>query len=456
MTLTADHAYRVGRFLGWYYASPLSGFHMPNYRPRILIGKDTRRSSYMLEYAIAAGLTASGADAYMLHVTTTPSVSYVTRTDEFDCGIMITASHNPFYDNGIKLINRYGEKMDDATTALVEAYLDGDVQRLGLDGNELPLARREAVGSIVDYVAGRNRYVGYLISLASHSYREMKIGLDCANGASWMIAKAVFEALGARTYVMGTAPNGLNVNDGCGSTHIDALRKFVLENHLDVGFAFDGDADRCIAVDEHGQTVDGDCILYILATRLAARGALGGNTVVCTVMSNSGLFKSLEAAGIRSEQTAVGDRFVYECMQQNGYSLGGEQSGHIILRKYATTGDGLLTAIMLTERMVDAKMPLSRLAAPVVLSPQLQKSIRVPDKDAVLADPVVKARLADIAARLGDSGRILLRRSGTEPVVRVMVESPSLALCGACADEMLALIRARGLAEEAEAPERLH
>lgn len=444
VTLTADHAYRVGRFLGWYYASPLSGFHMPNYRPRILIGKDTRRSSYMLEYAIAAGLTASGADAYMLHVTTTPSVSYVTRTDEFDCGIMITASHNPFYDNGIKLINRYGEKMDDATTALVEAYLDGDVQRLGLDGNELPLARREAVGSIVDYVAGRNRYVGYLISLASHSYREMKIGLDCANGASWMIAKAVFEALGARTYVMGTAPNGLNVNDGCGSTHIDALRKFVLENHLDVGFAFDGDADRCIAVDERGQTVDGDCILYILATRLAARGALGGNTVVCTVMSNSGLFKSLEAAGIRSEQTAVGDRFVYECMQQNGYSLGGEQSGHIILRKYATTGDGLLTAIMLAEEMRDRKASLSRLAAPVLLYPQTVRSIRVTDKSAAMNDPIIRAEFDAVNREIGGNGRALLRASGTEPVLRIMLECETEALCSSFTDRIADVIRKRG------------
>lgn len=444
VTLTADHAYKVGRFLGWYFTSPLSGFHEPNYRPRILIGKDTRRSSYTLEYAIAAGLTASGADTYMLHVTTTPSVSYVTRVDEFDCGIMITASHNPFYDNGIKLINRYGEKMDDATTALVEAYLDGDLRRLGLDGNDLPFAHREAVGSIVDYVAGRNRYVGYLISLASHSYRDLRIGLDCANGASWMIAKAVFEALGARTYVMGASPNGLNVNADCGSTHIEALGAFVRENHLDVGFAFDGDADRCIAVDENGDTVNGDHILYILGTRLAARGALGKDTVVATVMSNSGLFKSLEKVGIKCVQTAVGDRFVYESMQKNGYSLGGEQSGHIILKKYATTGDGILTAIMLTEEMRDRKASLSQLASPVHLYPQTVRSIRVSDKPTAMADPLIRAEFEAVNREIGGNGRALLRASGTEPVLRIMLECETEEQCLAYTDRISEVIRKRG------------
>lgn len=448
VTLTSDHAYKVGRFLGWYFTSPLSGFHEPNYRPRILIGKDTRRSSYMLEYAIAAGLTASGADAYMLHVTTTPSVSYVTRMDEFDCGIMITASHNPFYDNGIKLINRYGEKMDDATTALVEAYLDGDLRRLGMDGSDLPFARRDAVGSIVDYVAGRNRYVGYLISLASHSYRDLRVGLDCANGASWMIAKAVFEALGAKTYVMGASPNGLNVNAGCGSTHMEALCDFVRENHLNVGFAFDGDADRCIAVDENGHIVDGDGILYILGTRLAARGALGGDTVVATVMSNSGLLKSLEAAGIGCVQTAVGDRFVYECMQKNGYSLGGEQSGHIILKKYATTGDGILTAIMLAEEMHDRKATLSQLASPVHLYPQTVHSIRVSDKAAAMNDTLIRAEFEAINREIGGNGRALLRASGTEPVLRVMLECETEAQCHAFTDRICEVIRKRGYACE--------
>lgn len=444
VTLTSDHAYKVGRFLGWYFTSPLSGFHEPNYRPRILIGKDTRRSSYTLEYAIAAGLTASGADAYMLHVTTTPSVSYVTRVDEFDCGIMITASHNPFYDNGIKLINRYGEKMDDATTALVEAYLDGDLRRLGLDGNDLPFAHREAIGSIVDYVAGRNRYVGYLISVASHSYRDLRIGLDCANGASWMIAKAVFEALGARTYVMGASPNGLNVNAGCGSTYIEALGAFVRENHLDVGFAFDGDADRCIAVDENGNTVNGDHILYILGTRLAARGALGKDTVVATVMSNSGLFKSLEKVGIQCVQTAVGDRFVYESMQKNGYSLGGEQSGHIILKKYATTGDGILTAIMLTEEMRDRKASLSQLASPVHLYPQTVRSIRVSDKPAAMADPLIRSEFEAVNREIGGNGRALLRASGTEPVLRIMLECETEEQCFAYTDRISEVIRKRG------------
>ena len=331
MDLTSIHAYKVGRFLGWYYSSALSGCDRNNYRPKIVIGKDTRRSSYMLEYSIVAGITASGADAYMLHVTTTPSVSYVTRQDEFDCGIMITASHNPFYDNGIKVINKYGEKLDDETTALIEAYIDGDLGVLGVAGDDLPFARRDRIGCIIDYVAGRNRYLGYLISIASHSYKNLRIGLDCANGASWMLAKGLFGALGAKTYVIGDEPDGLNVNSDCGSTHIESLIKLVKEKHLDIGFAFDGDCDRCLAVDENGVVVDGDGIMYILAKRLKERGMLNDDTVVATIMSNSGLIKSLDKIGIKCRQTTVGDRFVYECMQENDYSLGGEQSGHIIL-----------------------------------------------------------------------------------------------------------------------------
>lgn len=444
VTLTSDQAYKVGRFLGWYYSSPLSGFHMPNYRPRILIGKDTRRSSYMLEYAIAAGITSSGADAYILHVTTTPSVSYVTRTDEFDCGIMITASHNPFYDNGIKLINRYGEKMDDATTEFVEAYLDGNIKKLGIDGDDIPFAHRDGIGSIVDYVAGRNRYVGYLISVASHSYRDLRIGLDCANGAAWMIAKAVFDALGAKTYVVGASPDGLNVNKDCGSTHIESLIELVREKRLDVGFAFDGDADRCIAVDEHGRMIDGDCILYILGTRLKSRGTLNGNTVVTTVMSNSGLLKAFENVGIKYELTAVGDRFVYECMQKNGYRLGGEQSGHIILRKHATTGDGLLTAIMLTEEMRDKKTTLSKLAEPVTLYPQVTSSIRVTSKEQVLSDSEVKAEFDAISKEINGNGRVILRASGTEPVVRIMLECETEELCREYIARLVEVIRKRG------------
>ena len=322
--LTSDQAYKVGRFLGWYYASALSGCTKPNYRPRIVIGKDTRRSSYMLEYSIAAGIASSGANAYILHVTTTPSVSYITRMDEFDCGIMITASHNPFYDNGIKVINRYGEKLDDAEAYLIEAYLDGEMEKLDVGAPDLPFAKRDRVGCIVDYFAGRNRYVGYLVSLASHSYRNLRIGLDCANGASWSLAKAIFEALGAKTYVIGSSPDGINVNLGVGSTHIEALQNLVVENHLDVGFAFDGDADRCIAVDENGDVVDGDKIIYVLANRLKDKGMLDKDTVVTTVMSNSGLTKALKAVGISNVQTSVGDRFVYECMQKNGSRLGGE------------------------------------------------------------------------------------------------------------------------------------
>ncbi len=444
VSLTSEQAYKVGRFLGWYFASPLSGCRKPGYRPRIVIGKDTRRSSYMLEYSIVAGLTASGADVYMLHVTTTPSVSYVTKQDEFDCGVMISASHNPYYDNGIKLVNRYGEKIDDAAASLIEAYVDGDMARLGIDGDDLPLARRERIGCIVDYVAGRNRYVGYLISVASHSYRNLRVGLDCANGASWMIAKAVFDALGAQTYVIGASPDGTNINSGFGSTHTEALREFVRENHLDLGFAFDGDADRCIAVDEKGNEVNGDHILYILAKRLKERGNLDGNTVVATVMSNSGLINSLEAEGIHCAVTAVGDRFVYECMQQNGYRLGGEQSGHIILQKYATTGDGILTAIMITEEMLDNKTTLSKLTKPVKLYPQLCRSIKVTSKSAVMADEEVKRRLAEINDAIGGRGRVLLRESGTEPVIRIMVECESADDCEAYAGKLAAVIKKRG------------
>ena len=444
VTLTSDHAYKVGRFLGWYYASVLSGFHKPSRRPRILIGKDTRRSSYMFEYAIAAGITASGADAYILHVTTTPSVSYITRTDDFDCGIMITASHNPFYDNGIKVLNHAGEKMEDATTHLIESYLDGDLAALGVSGDDLPLARRESIGAVVDYVAGRNRYVGYLISLASHSYRGLRIGLDSANGASWTIAKTVFEALGAETFVIGASPDGTNVNLGCGSTHIEALCALVKEKHLDVGFAFDGDADRCIAVDENGHAVDGDGILYILARRLREKGTLDGDTVVTTIMSNTGLHRALQKDGITCLTTAVGDRFVYEKMQEGGYRLGGEQSGHIILRKYATTGDGILTAIMLTEELCDRKSTLSALCSGVRLFPQMTKSVRVKDKSAVMEDEEVRRKYDELSARIGDKGRILLRVSGTEPVIRIMAECENETLCAECIEKLAGVMRRRG------------
>ena len=430
--LTSMQAYKVGRFLGWYYLRNME--EGANRRPKIVIGKDTRRSSYMLEYSIVAGITASGADAYMLHVTTTPGVSYVTKQDEFDCGIMITASHNPYYDNGIKVINRYGEKLDDATTALIEAYIDGDMKALGISQDDIPLAKREKIGCIVDYVSGRNRYMGYLISLASNSYKKLRIGLDCANGASWMLAKSVFGALDARMTVIGAEPDGLNVNNGYGSTHIEKLCALVKEQHLDVGFAFDGDCDRCIAVDGNGNVVDGDAMLYILGRRLKSRGTLNGNTVVATVMSNSGFVNSLREIGIKCEQTAVGDRFVYECMQNNNYSLGGEQSGHIILKKYATTGDGLLTAIMICEEICDSKLTLAELAAPVKLYPQYTKNVRVKNKAAVLKDRDVLAVLADVEGLIAGNGRALLRQSGTEPVIRVMIESESEEKCHEYAD----------------------
>lgn len=446
--LTSMQAYKIGRFLGWYYASSLSGCTQNGYKPRIVIGKDTRRSSYMLEYSIVAGITASGADAYMLHVTTTPSVSYVTRQDEFDCGIMITASHNPFYDNGIKVINRYGEKLDDDTTLLIESYIDGDLTPLGVTGTDLPLAYRDKVGCIIDYVSGRNRYLGYLISVASHSYKNLKIGIDCANGASWMIARSVFSALGAQLTVIGNEPDGLNVNNGCGSTHIDKLAKLVKEQHLDVGFAFDGDADRCIAVDENGNIVDGDSMLYILAKRLKSRGMLNNDTVVATVMSNSGFFKSLEKIGISCAQTKVGDRFVYECMQENDYSLGGEQSGHIILKKYATTGDGLLTAIMIAEEMCELKSSLSAMCEDIMIYPQLVKNLRVKDKEAVVNDADVLKTVSEVEKLIAGQGRALLRQSGTEPVIRVMIESESDELCEKYAQMIIDTIVKKGHVNE--------
>ncbi len=450
VTLTADHAYRIGRFLGWYCQthdlSRPAGERVEAHRPRVVVGKDTRLSSYMFEYAIVAGLTASGADPYMLHVTTTPSVAFVTAREDFDCGVMISASHNPYTDNGIKLVNRRGEKIDDDTIEVIESYLDGGAAAVGVDeaamfGGDLPVAVGENIGRIVDHAAGRNRYVGYLISLASHSYKGFRVGLDCANGAAWMIGRAVFEALGAKTYVTGAEPDGTNINVACGSTHIERLQKLVADEGLDVGFAFDGDADRCIAVDHEGNEINGDHILYVLGNYLKSKGTLQNNTVVTTIMSNMGLYRALEADGIDYVQTTVGDRFVYENMMQNGHILGGEQSGHVILSKYATTGDGILTAILLMERIVDSKLPLKKLAEPVVMYPQVTVNIRVTDKDAVLNHPAVLGAHADYTARLGSNGRMLLRKSGTEPVVRVMVEAPDRQTCEAYAREMAEVIK---------------
>ncbi len=440
--LTADHAYRIGRFLGWYYR------RVTGHRARVVVGKDTRRSSYMFEYALAAGLTASGADAYMLHVTTTPSVSHVARTDDFDCGVMISASHNPFYDNGIKLVNRNGEKMEETVLSEVEAYLDGAREALGIKGEDVPFATGADVGEIIDYSAGRNRYIAYLISVAMYSYKELRIGLDCANGAAWMIARSVFEALGAKTYTINASPNGTNINDHAGSTHIEALVSHMKEHHLDVGFAFDGDADRCLAVDENGNVVTGDHILYIFATELRRQEQLVNNTVVTTIMSNLGLYRALDAEGIDYVQTAVGDKYVYENMLETGNCVGGEQSGHIILSKYATTGDGILTAIMLTEAMLGRKLPLSKLSEPVTMYPQVLRNVRVANKSAVQANQQVQAAVAAVATQLGKSGRILLRESGTEPVVRVMVEAKTERLCGELADGVVQVIIDEGLASK--------
>lgn len=435
--LTAEHAYKIGRFLGWYYGRNKE----EGEKCKIVIGKDTRLSSYMFEYALVSGLTASGAEAYLLHVTTTPSVSYVARTEDFDCGIMISASHNPYYDNGIKLINSNGEKMDEETILKIEAYIDG------LSG-EIPFATRENIGRTVDYAMGRNRYIGYLISLATRSYKNKKVGLDCANGSAWMIAKSVFDALGAKTYVINNEPDGTNINTNCGSTHIEGLQKLVKEKGLDVGFAFDGDADRCLCVDENGNVVNGDMIIYIYGCYLKERGKLAGNKVVTTVMSNFGLYKALDEAGIEYEKTAVGDKYVYENMSANGYRVGGEQSGHIIFRKYATTGDGILTAIKMMEVMLEKKKTLAELAAPVPVYPQVLKNIRVTDKAAAQNDPDVQAAVKAVGEKLGADGRILVRESGTEPVVRVMVEAGEEALCEKYVDEVIDVIAKKGYRED--------
>ena len=443
VNLTADHAYKIGRFLGWYYGEMKrrEGSREP---ACVVIGKDTRRSSYMFEYSLVAGLTASGADAYMLHVTTTPSVAYVTRVDGFDCGIMISASHNPYYDNGIKLINRNGEKMDEKTISLVEAYLDGSVELFGKTWTELPFGRRERVGRTVDYVSGRNRYIGYLISLGVFSFKGMRIGLDCANGASWNIAKAVFDALGAKTYVINAEPDGENINKNAGSTHIEGLQKLVVEKDLDVGFAYDGDADRCLAVDEKGNVVTGDHILYILGDYMKQRGQLDNNTVVTTVMSNFGLYKALDKKGIDYAKTAVGDKYVYEYMVNNGCRLGGEQSGHIIISKYATTGDGLLTSLKLMEVMLAKKKTLNQLCEGLTIYPQVLKNVKVRSKAEAQSDLEVQAAVEKVAKELGETGRILVRESGTEPVIRVMVEADNLQTCRSCVEQVVDVICARG------------
>ena len=432
VVLTVEHAFKVGRYLGWYFGQ--------EHKARIVIGKDTRRSSYMFEYALAAGLTASGADAYLLHVTTTPSVSYVVRTEDFDCGLMISASHNPYYDNGIKVINSEGHKMDAEVEAKIEAYIDGEI-------DEIPLATKENIGRTVDYAAGRNRYIGHLISLATRSFKDMRVGLDCANGSASSVAKSVFDALGAKTYVINNEPNGVNINTNCGSTHIEVLQEYVKEKHLDVGFAYDGDADRCIAVDENGNVVDGDRIMYVCGKYLMEQGKLKDNTVVTTIMSNLGLYKACDKIGMKYEQTAVGDKYVYENMLKNGYVLGGEQSGHIIFSKHARTGDGILTSLMVMEAIIEKKQTLGTLADEVKIFPQLLKNVRVKDKKTALDNAAVQAAVEKTAEELGTDGRILVRESGTEPVIRVMVEAASDEICEKYVDSVVKVIESEGLCE---------
>lgn len=431
--LTVEHAYQIGRYLGWYFGQ--------EHKAKIVIGKDTRRSSYMFEYSLVAGLTASGADAYLLHVTTTPSISYVVRTEDFDCGIMISASHNPYFDNGIKLVNSRGEKIETEIELAAEKYIDGETE-------EIPFARREHIGRTVDYVIGRNRYIGYLISQATKSFKGMRVGLDCSNGSASSIAKNVFDALGAKTYVIEDEPNGLNINEGCGSTHIEKLQALVMEKNLDIGFAFDGDADRCIAVDENGREINGDMILYLCGKYLKERGMLWENTVVATMMSNMGLSKSLEKAGIKLIQTDVGDRFVYECMSANGYVLGGEISGHIIFSKHATTGDGILTALMIMEAVLEKKKPLSALAEGFRLYPQVLKNVKVYNKSETRNHPAVTEKKKKIEESLGEKGRIVIRESGTEPVVRVMAEAETDEISETYVDEIIEVMRREGLIKE--------
>ncbi len=432
VNLTVEDAFKVGRFLGWYY-----GQKAQNSRCRVVIGKDTRRSSYMFEYSLVAGLTASGADVYLLHVTTTPSVSYVVRTEEFNCGIMISASHNPYYDNGIKVINERGEKLEEEVIEKIEEYLDGTTA-------EIPLAKRDAIGRTVDFAAGRNRYIGYLISIATRSFKNMRVGLDCANGSAFAIAKNVFDALGAETHVISNNPDGININTNCGSTHIGQLQKYVKEHKLDVGFAYDGDADRCLAVDENGEVVDGDKIMYICGKYMKEQGTLVNNTVVTTIMSNFGLYKAFEREGINFEKTAVGDKYVYENMAQNGHCLGGEQSGHIIFSKNATTGDGILTSLKVMEVILEKKQTLGKLASEIQIYPQVLKNVRVKDKKTAQDDEAVQAEVARVTRSLGSDGRILLRQSGTEPVVRVMVEAPDIQTCETYVDQVIQVMKDRG------------
>ena len=434
--LTVEHAYKVGRYLGYYY-----GKQHDDGKAHVVIGKDTRLSSYMFEYSLVAGLTASGADVYLMHVTPTPSVSYIVRTGDFDCGIMISASHNPYYDNGIKVINGQGYKLEAAIENEIEQYIDGEL-------GEIPFAKKDSIGKTTDYTMGRNRYIGYLLTIPTRPFKGMRIGLDCANGASYLVAKSVYDALGAKTYVINNEPNGTNINTDCGSTHIDKLQAFVKEKGLDVGFAFDGDADRCLAVDDKGEIVDGDKILYVCGRYLKDKGELNNNTIVTTIMSNLGLYKALDKKGINYEKTAVGDKYVFENMMEHGHSIGGEQSGHIIFSKYATTGDGVLTSLMIMETILGRKVKLSELFNSLTIYPQLLVNVKVSSKDAVMNDADVLKLNDEIAVELGDDGRLLLRQSGTEPVIRVMVEAATDELCEKYVYKMVDLIKAKGYAVE--------
>lgn len=431
-SLNVYHAFKIGRFIGDYFSKNKNG------NGKILIGKDTRRSSYMYEAALSAGVTSSGSNAHLMHVTPTPSVSYITKTEDFDCGIMITASHNPYYDNGIKIINSEGEKMEDSFLEELEKYIDSDIE-------DIDLAVDENIGRTVDFIGGRNRYIAYLIQTVTRSFEGIKVGLDCANGASFTIAKPVYDALGADTFVINADPNGFNINKDAGSTHIENLQKFVVENKLDIGFAFDGDADRCIAVDNKGEVIDGDSILYISAKYMKKEGALNSNTVVTTVMSNIGLYKAFDELGIDYVKTAVGDKYVHACMDENGYELGGEQSGHIIYKKFANTGDGILTSLKLMEAMIEEKTDIASLRRDLKIYPQKLVNVKVKDKEETLENKDLQAKIEEVEERLQDSGRVLVRKSGTEPLIRVMVEAETDEIAESSVNEIVEKIKDLGL-----------
>ncbi|MFC4410308.1 phosphoglucosamine mutase [Chungangia koreensis] len=427
--LTPELAFKLGRFGGYVLTKDRGD------RPKVLIGRDTRISGHMLEGALVAGLLSIGAEVMKLGVISTPGVAYLTRVMNADTGVMISASHNPVEDNGIKFFGPDGFKLSDDQEAEIEALLNAET-------DELPRPVGGDLGSVTDYYEGGLKYIQYLKQTVDEDFTKLHVALDCAHGATSTLATHVFADLDADLSTMGASPNGLNINDGVGSTHPDALAKFVLEKGADVGLAFDGDGDRLIAVDEKGNIVDGDQIMYICAKHMNEEGRLNGNTVVSTVMSNMGFYKALEENGMKSVQTAVGDRYVVEEMKTNGYNLGGEQSGHIVFLDYNTTGDGLLTGLQLVNIMKLTGKKLSELASEMKVFPQELVNVRVTDKHAVTDNEKVAAVIGEVESEMAGNGRVLVRPSGTEPLVRVMVEAPTEEDCKRYVDRIADVVRA--------------